>query len=116
MLRIFKATTKNKKAIVLVPNALGRGHKADAGKKVIITGTAHYEPNGTLAYIEMESIKKVSTKKPVYYPGIDYSKLDPHIAAQLMAGKKPNPSMDIIGTWPGDETDEEFEQMLKELD
>jgi hypothetical protein len=37
------------------------------------------------------------------------------IALQIRDGKKRNPLDDIIGKWPGNETDEEFEQMLKSL-
>jgi len=38
------------------------------------------------------------------------------IGMQLRQGKKANPLEDIIGKWPGDETDEEFERMLHDLD
>lgn len=38
------------------------------------------------------------------------------IERQLRQGKKRNALADSVGQWPGDETDEEFEQLLKELD
>jgi hypothetical protein len=37
------------------------------------------------------------------------------IARQIREGKKPNPIDDIFGKWPGNESDEEFEQMLNSL-
>lgn len=37
------------------------------------------------------------------------------IARQLLQGKKENPLKDVIGQWPGDETDQEFDQMIKDL-
>ena len=38
------------------------------------------------------------------------------IQFQIEQGKKRNPFQDIAGLWPGDETDEEFEEMLRLLD
>jgi hypothetical protein len=38
------------------------------------------------------------------------------IERQLRQGKKRNALADLVGQWPGDETDEEFEQLLKDLD
>ena len=38
------------------------------------------------------------------------------IQFQLEQGKKRNPLNDIAGLWPGNETDEEFEEMLRSLD
>jgi len=37
------------------------------------------------------------------------------IAFQLREGKNPSTINEIISQWPGDETDEQFDEMLKEL-
>ena len=55
------------------------------------------------------------TKKSLHEKS-NVSSLQKSIDQQVRAGKKLNPLKDIFGKWPGDETDEEFEQMLKELD
>lgn len=41
---------------------------------------------------------------------------DQQLQKQLKQLNGKNPLPEIVGKWPGDETDEEFEQMIKELD
>lgn len=42
--------------------------------------------------------------------------VEQQVAMQIKAGKQNNPLNDIFGKWPGDETDEEFNEMMKSLD
>lgn len=41
--------------------------------------------------------------------------IEQQIERQLREGKKPNSLTDVVGKWPGDETEEEFEELLKML-
>ena len=45
-----------------------------------------------------------------------FNTVELQIERQLRQGKKRNALADLVGQWPGDETDEEFEQLLKDLD
>jgi len=45
-----------------------------------------------------------------------FNTVEMQIEKQLRQGKKRNALADLVGQWPGDETDEEFEQLLKDLD
>ena len=41
--------------------------------------------------------------------------VEQQISRQQREGKKANPLPELVGKWPGEETDEEFEAMLKLL-
>lgn len=59
---------------------------------------------------EVGKAAKMLSRKP------DKITMQQEIAFQIREGKKRNPIDDIFGTWPGKETDAEFEEMLKDLD
>jgi hypothetical protein len=114
--QVILTTTDRKKVVVVVSKELFQQIKDFFGQNVSISGMAYFKPGGQLSYIKMEGfskaderILKMFSKKPHKMP------IQQQIAFQLREGKKPNPINDIIGKWPGDETDEQFEEMLKAL-
>ena len=46
---------------------------------------------------------------------VKYENLEEQITRQISEGKLLNPLKLIIGTWPGNESDEEFEDLLNNL-
>lgn len=110
--------TEKKERIIVQPReeAMIANIAAFFGKQITLSGIAHFKPGGQLSYVQLEYFgepgkgDRFFSKKP-HKMGVQQK-----VAMQLREGKKANPLDDIIGKWPGDETDEEFEQMLKELD
>lgn len=86
------------------------------GKEITLYGMAHYKPGGQLSYILLERFAQPGKGDRFFSRKPDKSSLQQNIALQLRDGKKANPLDDVIGKWPGDETDQEFELMLKELE
>jgi len=86
------------------------------GKDCTIQGMANYRLGGMLSFIEMQGFgqpderDKYFSKKPKAMNAIQ------QVLFQAKQGKKRNPFIDIVGKWPGNETEEEFEEMLKLLD
>lgn len=68
------------------------------------------------ACVQISEIK--NKEERIFYDGRKPDKItmQQEIAFQIREGKKRNPIDDIFGTWPGKETDAEFEEMLKDLD
>jgi hypothetical protein len=110
-------TKKNERVVVMHKNRdIIEEIKAYFGKTVTIKGKAYFKPGGQLSYVEMESFSEPKSGDEFFSKKPQHITVQQQIALQLKAGKKNNPLADILGQWPGDETDEEFEQLLKELD
>lgn len=114
--QVILTTSENKKIVVIVAKYLFGDLKEFFGQEIAINGMAHFKPGGQLSYVKMEGfsesnerLNKMFSKKP------HKMSMQQQIALQLREGKKANPIDDIFGKWPGNETDEEFEQMLKAL-
>ncbi len=86
------------------------------GKELTVKGQAYFKLGGQLSYVALETIHEPTEADRVFSKRPQKTSMQQKIAMQLKAGKKSNPLDDIIGKWPGNETDEEFEQMLKDLD
>lgn len=84
------------------------------GKKVTITGTAHFKPGGR-SVIEIERVFKAGEGDTYFSKKPKSETVDQQLERQIRK-KGRNQLAELIGKWPGDETDEEFEQMLKDLD
>ena len=110
--------TKNKERVVITAKdkELIGDISAYFGKEITLTGMAHYKPGGQLSYVGLESFGKPGKGDRYFSKKPDKMSTQQQIALQLRQGKKNNPLDDIIGKWPGDESDEEFEKMLKDLD
>jgi len=86
------------------------------GKELTITGMAHYKPGGQVSFIEIQEYYEPGEKDIFFSRKPSAMDAQQQIQFQLKKGKKKNPLADIIGKWPGNESEEEFEKMLKELD
>ncbi|OFX41933.1 MAG: hypothetical protein A2X08_01865 [Bacteroidetes bacterium GWA2_32_17] len=86
------------------------------GKELTISGMAHYKPNGQVSFIEIQEYYEPG-KKDIFFSRKPLAMdTQQQIAFQLKAGKSRNPLTAIIGKWPGNESDDEFQKMLKDLD
>ena len=85
------------------------------GKEATIYGVGHFKPNGKLSYVEIERIFE-STEEDKYFSKIPFSE---NTIQQIHRQTSKNPTKnwmnEIAGKWPGQESDEEFEKLLKEL-
>jgi len=110
--------TSDKQKIVVIPPSSDFFEKIKDyfGKEIIISGVANFKPGGQLSYVNLESFNPAGVADKFFSRKPDKTPLQQQIAIQIKQGKKSNPIDDIFGKWPGNETDEEFEQMLKELD
>lgn len=86
------------------------------GKEITISGIAYYKPGGQLSYVEPLSYGKPGKNDNFFSRKPNKISVQQEIAFQLRKGKKANPLNDIFGKWPGSESDEEFDEMLKEID
>lgn len=84
------------------------------GKEVTITGTSHFKPRGK-SVIEIERVFEPGEGDSYFSKRPKSETVEMQLERQIRE-KGSNPLAEIIGRWPGDETDEEFEQMLKALD
>ncbi len=84
------------------------------GKEVTITGTSHFKPRGK-SVIEIERVFEPGEGDTYFSKRPKSETFEMQLERQIRE-KGSNPLAEIFGKWPGDETDEEFEQMLKALD
>lgn len=85
------------------------------GKEATIAGTIHFKP-GKRSAIEIERIFEASSGDSFFSKKPKHESVEEQINRQLQEGKENNPLKMIVGSWPGEETDEEFEALLKDLD
>ncbi|MBK9213334.1 MAG: hypothetical protein IPO14_10410 [Saprospiraceae bacterium] len=83
------------------------------GKEVTISGIAHYKPNGRLSFIEIQDFGKPQTTDKFFSRQPNAMTVKQQLLFQTKQVKKPNVLIDIIGQWPGDESDNEFAEILK---
>lgn len=83
------------------------------GKEVTITGTSHFKPRGK-SVIEIKRIFEPSEGDTYFSKKPKSETVERQLARQIRE-KGSNRLAEIMGKWPGDETDEEFEEMLKML-
>lgn len=109
--------TETKERVVVMPrdSATITAISFFFGKAITLTGMAHFKPGGQLSYVLLESFEEPGNGDRFFSKKPHRMGLQQQIALQLREGKKSNPIDDIIGRWPGDETDEEFEQMIEGL-
>lgn len=114
--QLVLVTENKQKVVVLPPSEHTLTEIKDFfGKEITITGMAHFKPGGQLSYLQMDRFGKPGKADKFFSKKPDKMSMQQQIALQIREGKKKNPLDDVIGKWPGDETDEEFERMLKDL-
>ena len=85
------------------------------GKEATIYGVGHFKPNGKLSYVEIERIFE-SSQEDKYFSKIPFSENTIlQVQKQTTKRQTKNWMKEIAGKWPGDESDEEFEKLLKDL-
>jgi hypothetical protein len=114
--QVVLTTSDNKKIVVIVPKKLFDELKDFFGREIAITGIAHFKPGGQLSFVKMENFGNMGKAAKLLSRKPDKMTMQQQIALQLREGKKRNPIDEIFGKWPGNESDEEFEKMLKDLD
>jgi hypothetical protein len=86
------------------------------GKDCTIQGMANYRLGGLLSFVDMQGFGEPDERDKYFSRKPNAMNALQQILFQTKQGKKKNPFNDIAGLWPGDETDEEFEAMLRTLD
>lgn len=86
------------------------------GKDITVIGMSHYKTNGQLSHIEIIEFFEANKNDVHFSKKPKAMSLEQQVLFNLKNGKKKNPLKNLIGKWPGDETDEEFEKLLKDLD
>lgn len=84
------------------------------GKNATIAGTMHFKP-GRKSVFEIDRIFEPTAGDEFFSKKNKHESLEEQIERQMQEGKVNNPLNLIVGTWPGNESDEEFEAMLKDL-
>lgn len=85
------------------------------GKDITINGTGHFKPNGEVNFVDIIAFEEYKlndqhfNKKPLAYNSMQ------QVLHQTKKGKKRNPISDLLGNWPGNESDKEFDDLLKSL-
>ena len=85
------------------------------GKKVTITGQCHYKPGGK-SIIEIERIFESGEGDEYFSKKPRSETVQEQFERQWREKGGKNQLSEIAGKWPGDESDEEFDQMLNDLD
>jgi len=85
------------------------------GREATIFGTGHFKPNGRLSYVEIERIFEATEEDKHFSKVPAVESVIHQVKRQTAKHATKNWMNEIAGKWPGDETDEEFERLLKEL-
>lgn len=85
------------------------------GKDVTITGIANFKPNGRLSFIEIQNFGPPSFPDKFFSKQPNAMTTSQQLMFELKSNKKRSSLRDLLGKWPGDETDEEFNELLKSV-
>ncbi len=85
------------------------------GKRVIVSGTAKFRPSGKVLRVEADQIVAATGDTTLWEvaPQPLFSDLEPR-SLRLPQGSKSGVAA-IFGQWPGDESDEDFENAVRHL-
>ncbi len=102
-----------------VPGVVGADDMADLrdllGKRVVASGDAVFRASGRLLTVEADAIESAGPRSEVWshVPQPSGRVIDPRTLRRPQGPRSGLAA--IIGQWPGDETDEEIEEALREL-
>lgn len=82
------------------------------GKEVTLTGITHFKARGK-SVIEIQRVSEPGDGDAYFSKKPKSETVEVQLERQIRE-KGSNPLAEIMGKWPGDESDEEFEQMLKD--
>jgi hypothetical protein len=86
------------------------------GKEVTISGMGHFKPSGQLSYVEIHEYAHPGERDKYFSKKPNAMTTQQQVLFQLKQGKKKNALMDLVGKWPGNESDEEFDKLIYDLD
>lgn len=84
------------------------------GKEVTISGISHFKPRGS-SVIEIQRIFEPGQGDNYFSKKPKSETVEMQLQRQIRE-KGGNALSDIVGKWPGDDSEEEFERLLKDLD
>lgn len=84
------------------------------GKEVTIAGTAHYKGGGK-SIIEIARIFEAKEGDQYFSRKPKTETVEQQISRQLKEKGFKNTLADIVGKWPGEESDEEFEELMQNM-
>jgi len=85
------------------------------GEDVTIEGEAHFRPGGLLSFIELHTFAAPGKTDTQFSRIPSALSARQQVLFKIKKGKSLNPLASLLGQWPGDETDEEYEQLLKDM-
>lgn len=96
------------------------GHKDQLqdlwGKRVLVGGTAHFTPAGGVLRIEADRIRKASRREGQLWGETPRSIGKTASPSDLREPQGPRSGLNaLIGRWPGDESDDEINQLLERI-
>lgn len=110
--------TEGQQKVVVLPSKKDslNNVKEFFGREITLVGTAHFKSGGQLSYIIMDSFSLPSAGDRFFSQKPHKMDIQQQVALQIRENRKANPLNDILGKWPGDESDDEFNNMMKALD
>ena len=100
----------------VLTNEDGSVLREHSGRVVAVSGLAHFKPSGALRVVEADRIAPATDGDLAVFSEVPRSMFAPLGVRALRVPQGPGTGVSaIFGTWPGDETDEEFERILDEL-
>jgi hypothetical protein len=100
---------------ILKDNGLALEIKQYWGTEATVHGIGHYKANGKLNFIEIERIFR-STPEDKYFSKLPLAETaEQQVLKQIVGKSNKNWAAQILGKWPGDENDEEFDKILNDL-
>lgn len=96
-------------------NSLMLGLAGYLGKEITLTGRAHYCPGGQLSFIDVESYHVPEKKDRFFSRKPRAMSAEQQLLFQAQHKAQKNAFAALLGHWPGDESDEEFIQILKQV-
>ena len=86
------------------------------GLQVTLAGQAHFKSNGQLMYVLVDRIFESRPQDKFFSKVPNAENARQQLKRQIRERTPKNWMAEIAGKWPGNETDKEFEEMLKLLD
>jgi hypothetical protein len=100
---------------ILKDNGLALEIKQYWGSEATVHGIGHFKPNGRLNFIEIERIYQ-STPEDKYFSKLPFAEtVQQQVLKQVVGKTNRNWAAQILGQWPGDESDEEFDKLLNDI-
>lgn len=87
--------------------------KSFLGQEVVVSGTAHYRPSGRLLFMNVERLDLARPEDRIFQRAP--TPMRQKVAQRFPPREGPSGISSFFGTWPGDETDAELLEALREI-